>query len=363
VRVNVPAQVPDGTDIKNTAKLSADGRPTISSNADSVKVMYRYDLEMRLSVDKTRSPAGSNLLYTYRFTNTTQMPITLTGIVAYAYLEPGLPTLVTPYVLNCVSPCTGWSFVELDPSGNQIYSAALPPLGPNRSTTVTLAARISSTLPANVLAVANYSDASNEQSGEGLEINGLNQSGEKITTVNGPDVIVKQILAPTQGTVKKNLNVKVVLTNNGFVPTSGPNSTGWFGIDLYVRPYGAPPPSGPADRYLGACPNTANPCNDAVRFNTQYQAYGYDPANSLAVDQVITMTFPLTIAPAYPITASQPVRYWLYAQADTFWNENPAIYGTAAHGRIVEGNEVNNIVGPIEIVIDYGKIYLPIIRR
>jgi hypothetical protein len=110
------------------------------------------------------------------------------------------------------------------------------------------------------LAVGNYSDASKEKAGQGLEIDGFNQSGERITVVNGPDVMLQRIQTPAQGILKKNLNVAVVLSNNGFAPTKGPDNKGWFGVDLYVKPYGAPPPSGPSDRYLGACPTILNPC-------------------------------------------------------------------------------------------------------
>ena len=67
------------------------------------------------------------------------------------------------------------------------------------------------------------------------------------------------------------------------------------------------------------------------------------------------MTFPLTIA--------VPGHYWLYAQADTYWNDPNPMYGTPAHGRVLEGNETNNIFGPFDIVIGNAKIYLPFIRR
>ena len=354
VRVNTPPQVPDGTWIKNTAQLSAAARPTVSSNTDSVKVLYRYDLQMRFKVDKIKAPAGSSLLYTYYLTNTTQMPLTLTGVIAYAYLKAGLPGMTTTHVLNCVVPCSGWGYIGLNAQGEQIYSATLPALKPNQPMSMTLSAQISPTLPLDVLAVSNYSDVSNEQADEGVEINGVNQSDEEITTVNGPDIMVQRLQAPAQDVIKKNLKVAVVLFNNGFAPTKGPDNTGWFGVDLYLKPYGAPPPSGPQDRYLGACPTTDNPCPSTLRHGTQYQTVGY-PNTSLDVDQVFTVTFPLTIA--------TPGRYWLYAQADTYWNEPDPIYGVPDHGRVLEGNEVNNIFGPIEIVVDYAKVYLPIIQR
>ncbi len=351
VGVNAPAQVPDGTLIENTAQMSADSRSTVSSNTDSVKVRYRYDLAMRFKVDKTRAPQGSLLTYTYYFTNMTQMPITLTGVTAYAYLKSGLPGLTRTHVLNCATPCSSWNYNRLE-EGALVYSKTLPALGPNRSTSTTLVAQISPTLPLEVLAVDNSGDAGNEAE-EGLEVNGLNQIGEEITTVNGPDIVIQRLQAPAQDVTGKNLNVAVALFNNGFVPTKGPDNTGWFGIDLYLKPYGAPPPDGPHDRYLGACPTTVNPCPGEVRYN-QYQAIGY-PNGELGVDQIVTVTFPLTVA--------LPGRYWLYTQADPFWNDLPSVYGTSKHGRVIEGNEQNNILGPIEIVINYPKVYLPIVRR
>ncbi len=353
-RVNAPAQAPNGRLINNTAQMSAAGRPTVSSNTDSVQVLYRYDLQMSLKVDKDKAPAGGSLLYTYYLTNSTQMPITLTGVVAYAYLEPGLPGLTRTQVLNCAAPCTGWNYLGLYSGSYQRYSASLPPLGPNRSTSITMLAQISPTVPLDVLAVGNYSDASNGTAGEGVEINGVNQSDEKLTSVNGPDLVVQRIKASAQGVPKTNLNIAVVVSNNGFGPTKGPDNTGWFGVDLYVKPYGAPPPSGPSDRYLGACPTNINPCTGALRYPTQYQPFGY-PDTSLNAGQTVTMTFPLTIA--------VPGRYWLYAQADTYWNDPNPIYGVPAHGRVLEGNETNNIFGPFEIVIGNAKIYLPFIRR
>jgi hypothetical protein len=38
------------------------------------------------------------------------------------------------------------------------------------------------------------------------------------------------------------------------------------------------------------------------------------------------------------------------------------IYGTPQHGRVIEGDETNNIFGPIEIYAQ-PVVYLPLIRR
>ena len=112
---------------------------------------------------------------------------------------------------------------------------------------------------------------------------------------------------------------------------------------------------------------TLAPRGDIQRWNAdvpirwpQYKAVA-DPANSntnLAVGEVVTVT--------YQISVPQAGTYWLYVQGDPYWNDPAQSWaGTAAHGRIVEGNEVNNIYGPFEITIDTGirKVFLPLIRR
>jgi uncharacterized repeat protein (TIGR01451 family) len=350
----------DRSTVQNVAQLQT-AEHTISA-LDPLDIRYRYDLQLSQAVSKLRAPPGTILQYTFQLTNVTSVNVTLTNIVATVYLAPGLPDLTQTHVLDCVAPCAGWNFAGSDGDGDLVYTRTIAALNPNATTQFSMSARISPTLPADVLAVAAYSRVMDDGQ-HGTEVDPTNQLGESITTVKGPDIWIQRVLAPMRGIPKQNLNVKVVLTNNGFVSTSGPDGKGWFGIDLYVKPYGSPPPSGPADRYLGACPTAINPCTNAVRFDTQYKAFGYVPSSTLTVDQVITMTFPLTIAPTYPLTASQPVRYWLYAQADTYWNDPDPIYGVPNHGRIVEGNEVNNIFGPFEIMIDYGKVYLPLIRR
>jgi uncharacterized repeat protein (TIGR01451 family) len=351
--VRVASTAADGSTVQNVAQLRT-AETVVRSNTDLLGIQYRYDLQLTQVADKTKAPPGSIVNYTFYLTNSTDVNLTLSNVAVEVDLAPGLPGLTQTHVFDCLAPCTGWNFDSEDADGYLIYSRTIDSLGPNQSMQMTMAVLISPTTPPDVLAVESFSGASDDGQ-HGFDSNPPNQYDYAITTVNGPDIWVKQLLASARGIPKQNLKVKVVLTNDGFVQTKGPDNTGWFGVDLYLKPAGAPPPFGPEDRYLGACPNQLNPCTGVVRFDTQYQAYGVYPASSLNVDQVITMTFPLTVV--------TPGTYWLYAQADTFWNENPAIYGTAAHGRVIEGNEDNNILGPIEIVIAYAKVYLPIIRR
>jgi hypothetical protein len=53
----------------------------------------------------------------------------------------------------------------------------------------------------------------------------------------------------------------------------------------------------------------------------------------------------------------------LYVQADPYWNVSGTnLYGTPQHGRVIEGDETNNIFGPIEIYAQ-PALYLPLLRR
>ena len=109
------ALVPDGGAIVNTAQLGASGRRTIESQ-DSVPVRYRFDRLLSKSDGLRKARPGDSLTYTIRLTNVTNLPVTATGIVVHDYLEPGQPG-DQPGALQCVSPCPGWSFVEIDPDG------------------------------------------------------------------------------------------------------------------------------------------------------------------------------------------------------------------------------------------------------
>jgi hypothetical protein len=53
----------------------------------------------------------------------------------------------------------------------------------------------------------------------------------------------------------------------------------------------------------------------------------------------------------------------IFAQADTYLGQpGTTIYGTPDHGRILEGDELNNIGGPVEIYLN-PSVYLPLLRK
>ncbi len=350
VSVNNPDQVPDGGVISNTAQLGATGLNPIPSNTDIVPIRYRFDLGMNMTDGRIKAHPGSILTYTFYITNVAVLPITVTDVAVTDYLEPGLPGLTQTHVLNCVAPCAGWNFAGVDLYGDQVYSRTIPQLGPNQSISLAMVTQVSPTLfsdAPDVFAVANYADVIASDL-HGIEINGMNQSQEDIDVVAGPDIAVTELRADNSRPMPNvPTNFYVTLANIGFDPTIGPDGTGWFGVDLYIKPAYSPPPVGPADRYFGACPTATDYCPTTFRFDQYSIAKFFTTtlgAGGLSADESWPLTYTLAITPAGT--------YWIYGQADTYWGEPmTTTYGTEAHGRIVEGNEVNNIFGPIPIIV------------
>jgi uncharacterized repeat protein (TIGR01451 family) len=325
----------------------------VMSGNDPIDVRYRFDLHLSISDDHHTAQPGEWLTYTVRLTNVTQLPITATGIAVYEYLEPGLPDFAPAGVSRCVAPCSGWNLVgELDDT--TIYSRVVPFLGPNQSTTLTFSAQVSPTLSAeapNVLAIGNYAEAYADNL-HGVESDPTNQGQEDLTIVSGPDLAASGLRAsfahPVPG---QPFSFYVNVANLGLDPTVGPDGTGSFGVDLYVRPAGSAPPFGPSDRYLGACPTLTSYCPDTFRI-AQYQTTGI---GGLTAGGRLPLTYTLSITPEGV--------YWVYVQADTYGSPYTSNAGTPVNGRMLEGDELNNIVGPLEIKVSYYRVYLPIMQR
>ena len=90
----------------------------------------------------------------------------------------------------------------------------------------------------------------------------------------------------------------------------------------------------------------------------RYDQIGYYQGGGLAPGQMTTLI--------YTIKPDSGGWQWLYIQADTFWGQNgdpdPTMFGSSAHGRILEASESNNIFGPIPIFVS-SNLYLPLIRK
>lgn len=351
---------PDGGFIVNVAQLGSAGQRTVTSAPDVVEIRYRYDLRLSITDNQYQAHPGDLLTYTIHLTNVAVLPVTITGIVVNDYLEAGLPDYEVGGVLTCAAGCEGWTLAgEID--SMTIYSRTIDALGPNQSTAVTLVAQVSPTVRVDapdVLAVGNFAEAFADGL-HGVENDPTNQAGEDVTIVAGSDVLASQLRVSTSRPVPgRPFNVLVNVSNVGLETTLGPDDAGWFGVDVYVRPVGSPPPFGPADRYQGACPTPVDTCPATFRSSNYRFVKAYSlSGGGLAVGE----TWPLT----YTLSLTSAGKYWLYVQADTFGSASPITLtgGTSVHGRLVEGNEDNNIIGPLEITVDFHRIYLPIVRR
>ncbi|HEY4691662.1 MAG TPA: hypothetical protein VIK33_20305 [Anaerolineae bacterium] len=347
----VAASAPDSSSIANSAQIDGNEIAPQNSNIRALDVKYRFDLSLSKTDGLLTASAGDRLTYTLRITNTAAYPVTATGVIITDYLEPGLPGL-TATVLSFAGGTPGWSFVEVDAGGNQVYAYPIGALGPNQSRAITMAVQITGTLPPGVLAVRNSAEASDDGL-SGIEVDPSNQSASDTDVVAGPDLAVTGMRLVSRSGLR--VTIAVTVTNEGKDATQGPPATGgWFGSDLYVKSVGDPPPYGPGDRYLGVCPTPTNYCPsdlrpDLYRITKSYGGEGLAPGEST------------TLMYTYELPAEDV--YWLYAQADTFWGQGTSEFGTSANGRIVEGDESNNIYGPLIIDVSDFRVFLPAVLK
>jgi hypothetical protein len=301
----------------------------------------------------TRTIGGSTV-YTIRYTNTVNvLNLAATKVVLTDTFSPA------PYL---IANAPGWNLVSTG-----VYTRLLPNLPAGASGSVTFALQIDPSIPESYLAISNsvrIGALPPADVPEAIEQPASNNIAVDIDTIRGADIAVVGLtyrpLIPQQG---RPITVVVTLQNLGVDPTLGPkipgvsDPGGWFGADLYVKPVGAPPPSGPADRYLGLCPTPTNPCPTTDRWDL-YKIIKAAPGVGLATGETWQITY------TYKLPSGG--RQWLYVQADPYWAEpDPVyapVYGLPQTGRITESNELNNIYGPVLIDVR-PNIYLPLIRK
>ncbi len=349
----VADSAPNGSTLDNAGEIDSSETGSTTSITVTHVVLYRFDLSLSKSDGKTTALAGEQLIYTLQVTNTAANPVTATGIVITDYIEPGLPGLATT-MLSFAGGTPGWQFVEVDAGGNAIYAYPFGALGPNQSRAITLVVRVADTIPVDVLAVRNSAEIGYDSS-SGIDTDPTNDFAFDTDIVRGADVAVTDISLLT-GSAQQ-ATVVVTLVNQGLEATLGPDGNGWFGSDLYVKPAGSGAPTGPGDRHLGACPTPTNYCPDDVRLDL-YRITKFYPGEGLAQGE----TWVLTYTYSFPGAGT----YWLYAQADVFWGEpGNSIWGTAQNGRLVEGDEDNNIFGPLTVNVGGGQqqVFLPIVLK
>jgi len=341
---------PNGALLDNVAQVDSTEIARADSNLSRLTVKYRYDLALSKSDGRTTASAGDQVIYTLRITNTAAYPVTATGVIITDYIEPGLPGL-TATVLSFAGGTPGWSFVEVDADGNAIYRYPVGSLGPNQTRVITMAVQVADPLPSSVLAIENYAETLDDGA-SGIELDYSNQGVADTDIVAGPDLAVTGIRLLSQSELT--VTVAVTVTNQGVDPTRGPDSTPPFGTDLYVKPAGAPPPSGPDDRYLGLCPAPGSYCDYGV---ARWSLYDW-LENGLAPGATVGLVY----------THSLPANgtYWLYAQTDPFWGaegDPSPVWGSSPHGRNVEFDEENNIFGPLAIMVGGNRVFLPVVLK
>ncbi len=320
--------------------------PTAPVNVVAVPT---FDLRASKSDGTFTNTVGGTALYTVRYTHTNALGLTAQNVVLTETFAP--PDYLIP-------DAPGWSF-----AAPGLYTRSLGNLIVGASGFVTFALNISPDIPLEYWAITNTvqigSSGSVEEPGA-IEQPASNNTSTDVDVIRGSDIaVVSMTVAPPTPQQGKPITVVVTFENRGVDATIGPETTvisGWFGADLYVKPAGSPPPTGPGDRYLGACPTITNYCPTTIRWGLYNQIKGYG-IEGLVPGETWLVT--------YVYNLPDGGLKQLYVQADPFWGEfgDPSPnYGSSQRGRITETNEINNIFGPFEIDVR-GNIYLPIVLK
>lgn len=290
-----------------------------------------YDLLITKSDGQAFAIPGSIVTYTLRYTNTTNN-VTLTQI---SLTEIFTPSDYLTFLGN------GWT--QTAPGR---YTLARPDLAPGASDSLLVPILIGADLPATFLSVANTALIDAVPTVRAAETNTGNNASTDIDITSGADLTVLSLTyAPANLRQYGPITVTVVFKNQGFDSTLGPDGQGWFGTELYIKPIGSPPPSGPDDHTYGKCPAPTGACKYVKVFG----------GAGLASGEIYTVTYSYLL----PLGGAQT----LYVQADPYWSvQGTNLYGTPQHGRVIEGDETNNIFGPIEIYAQ-PALFLPLIRK
>jgi len=345
LRALVAADTPDGVYYNQLDGLSQWGMIPGTGPAAPVEIAVpRFDVQVAKTNEASYTPLGSTTIYKLYYTNTLNpLNITATNVVLTDIFSPAA---------HLIADAPGWNMVSTG-----VYTRLIGDLPPGASGWVTFTLNVPSDLPAGYMTITNTVQISAEPPPEmpdATETPTNNNVATDIDIVRGADIVVTGLTASAtrfrQGGV---MTVWVTVQNQGPDPTQGPGGIGGFGADLYVKPAGSPPPTGPGDRYLGLCPTMTNYCPDPA---ARWALYAWVDELAPGESRGLTYTY------AIPTAGEQ----WLYVQADTFWGEkgdpDPTLYGSSQHGRIVEGREDNNIYGPVSIYVN-PNVYLPIVLR
>jgi len=309
-----------------------------------------FDVQVSKSDDAPTATIGGTVVYTVYYTHTlNRLSLTAKNVVLTETFSPA------DYL---IASAPDWNFVSTG-----VYTRLIGDVPADTSGIVTFALQIAPDIPEEYLSITNtvqIGASPPDDVPEAIEQPASNTFTD-VNAIRGSDIAVLGFtVAPTNTSQGKPITVVVTLQNQGIESTIGPEATatsGWFGIDLYVKPGGSPPPTGPADRYLGFCASPVNPCPaqdqrpDLFEYVKGYNIEGLAPGETW----VVTFTYVLP----------DGGKKQLFAQVDPFWAEGSdpdPVWGASAYGRIREANEQNNIanLGQIDVIPD---IYLPVILK
>ncbi|CAG0936221.1 hypothetical protein TFLX_05087 [Thermoflexales bacterium] len=327
----------------DTFGLPLPGRTDLAQIETDVRRYYA--MQISKSDGQSKGTPGSTLNYTIRYTNTSTN-VTLTQMVLTDLFSPtGSLTFLN----------SGWTL-----AATGVYTQARADLPPGASTAIIVQLQLAPSLPPELLAISNTVVIAAVPALRATELITSNHTATDIDIVAGADLAVTD-LRVTPARVRNGGIITAVVTvvNQGLAATLGPNGTGWFGIDLYVKPESGTAPLGPGDRYYGLCPTATNFCPNDARWSL-YKAVKEYNGVGLNVDETMVLTYTYVV-PDTILPNKGPL--WVYAQADMYWGQTGMTeFGTPDHGRILEGDEVNNVSGPVVVYLN-ANVYLPLIRK
>jgi len=325
VTVNQEAAV--GASIANSATASADKARTKTSNTVWHPVGEAPVLNLELL--KSANPASGSLVspgdpieYTLNYQNTGTGP--LTGLE----LTDLLPVDVT-YVAGSI-----WPAAQGDDSDPTELKWTIGALAPGASGTAGFSVQVNDPVPGG-LSLMNHFAAQ----ADGIAARDSN-SVAHITHIEAPDLTIVGMRAqPPDPNVGEPFDLIVTVRNQG----SQDADDGEFWVEVYIKPYPAAWPQGPADHAGGYCTDQA--CTEPLR--GAYVQY----TTSLAAGEEFPFRFEGLSLPAggiQQVFAQADICFVGYYCSDPRW------------GWYLEQNESNNIRS---IYMQGSVVHLPLIER
>ncbi|MBN1886644.1 MAG: DUF11 domain-containing protein [Thermoflexales bacterium] len=352
----VGGQVVDGAALQNVASL-ASSQGSAQSNAVAHRVVVPYDLLVTKSDGVGRAEPGDTLIYTIDYTHLVPSGVvTLTNVVITDELLLNPPS---PAWAEFLPLSDGWQAGGAP--GQRVYQAGS--LGPGQSGSITIAVRVSATLPAEAMVGLGNRVSVGDDGAHGRELNAGNNHSSDWDAVRGPDLALDPASLDLPARVDRgelawigfdivNLGVSEAASWEG---AQGP----WIAVELYTKAAGFTPAGAPLDPHDHAggwrCVTGAASCapQDLLNLELVYgDALGVvleaGAARTVSIDTVFTQTGV----------------YSLYAQVDVgfSWFHDPA------WGRVEESSEDNNIVFLGTVTVEGSspsgsRIYLPLVLK